>query len=135
MQFKSYFCPYLFLKKDLVTVNNMLKISRLYSKLKHLAVCYIQYHYSCCFKNLSVLSNHRKNYQDSVPGVADFYNSWSGYNDELLWAAAWLYKSTKQQKYLDILKQRYDNYGGGGTPAEFSWDNKYAGVQVINIIN
>ena len=77
-----------------------------------------------------MLFNHRKNYQDSVPGVSDFYNSWSGYNDELLWAAAWLYKSTKQQKYLDILNQRYDNFGGSRTPQEFSWDNKYAGVQV-----
>lgn len=34
--------------------------------------------------------NHRAKYSDSSPQVANFYNSWSGYNDELAWGAAWV---------------------------------------------
>ena len=30
-----------------------------------------------------------------------FASSWSGYNDELLWSAAWLYKATGDQMYMD----------------------------------
>ena len=32
--------------------------------------------------------------------VYAFYNSWSGYNDELAWGALWLYKATQDDKYL-----------------------------------
>lgn len=46
--------------------------------------------------------------------------------DELLWASAWLYRATKDSKYLDFLQ---DNQGGSST--EFSWDNKYPGVQML----
>jgi len=47
-----------------------------------------------------------------------------------LWAAIWLYKATKEQTFLDLAESQYDSFGGGETPKEFSWDNKYAGVQV-----
>ena len=72
----------------------------------------------------------RQNYHNSVPDVSQFYRSWSGYQDELLWGAMWLYKATNDQKYLDYVRNNYDNFGSGNTPPEFSWDNKYAGVQV-----
>lgn len=31
-------------------------------------------------------------YSDSIPNAASFYRSHSGYKDELVWGAAWLYK-------------------------------------------
>ena len=72
----------------------------------------------------------RKAYHNSVPGAATYYKSWSGFNDELLWAVAWLYKATGEDQYLDTLRQRYDSYGAGNNPGEYSWDNKFPGVQV-----
>ncbi|VFQ75014.1 unnamed protein product [Cuscuta campestris] len=48
-------------------------------------------------------------------------------SDELLWAAAWLFRATGKKEYLEYLVS-----GGAGDPVkEFSWDNKYAGVQVL----
>lgn len=48
--------------------------------------------------------------------------------DELLWAAAWLYKATGKSKYLNYVSS---NKGWSQSVSEFSWDNKYAGVQVL----
>ena len=33
-------------------------------------------------------------YSDSLPSVNTFYKSWSGYDDELVWSASWLYRAT-----------------------------------------
>ncbi len=52
----------------------------------------------------SILLNHattmydfanqfRGDYTTAIP-AREFYNSWSGYGDELGWAAAWLYRAT-----------------------------------------
>jgi len=70
---------------------------------------------------------NRKVYHDSVPEVTDFYKSWSGYEDDLLWGLAWLYKATGDDFYLNELKSRYQRRQA----LEFSWDDKTAGVQVI----
>ncbi|KAE9445214.1 hypothetical protein C3L33_22888, partial [Rhododendron williamsianum] len=52
--------------------------------------------------------------------------------DELLWAAAWLYKATNNQYYLSYLGKNGDAFGGTGWDmTEFSWDVKYAGVQTL----
>ena len=46
------------------------------------------------FKNATSLfefaDRYRGNYSDSITDVQPFYNSWSGYNDELAYGAAWL---------------------------------------------
>lgn len=47
--------------------------------------------------------------------------------DELVWAAAWLYRATNDQTYLDYL----GSANTGGTRNEFSWDDKYTGAQVL----
>ncbi|RLM59105.1 endoglucanase 8 [Panicum miliaceum] len=39
-----------------------------------------------------------KSHQGSYDGECPFYCSYSGYNDELLWAATWLYLATKRQR-------------------------------------
>nr|XP_010920986.2 endoglucanase 15 [Elaeis guineensis] len=66
-------------------------------------------------------------YQNSVPVVGQFYSS-SGYEDELLWAAAWLYQATSDQTYLDFLGSAQDN---GGVRSMFSWDDKFVGAQTL----
>merc|ERR1712136_394811 len=70
---------------------------------------------------------HKRAYHQSVPEVTDYYKSWSGYEDELLWGLAWLYKATGEDIYLNKLKLRYQSK----VPDSFSWDDKTAGVQVL----
>lgn len=70
--------------------------------------------------------NHPGLYTKSIPAAAKFYNS-SGFEDELLWAAAWLYRATNDSKYVDYLAKSNNT---GGTRTMFSWDDKYVGAQV-----
>ena len=73
---------------------------------------------------------YRGSYSISVPQVQEFYNS-SGYTDELLWAASWLYLATKDQSYLGYVTEQYGNaFANWGSPSWFSWDNKLAGTHV-----
>ncbi|XP_024006226.1 endoglucanase 5 isoform X2 [Eutrema salsugineum] len=52
--------------------------------------------------------------------------------DELLWAAAWLHRATGDQYYLKYAVDNAGYMGGTGWGMkEFSWDNKYAGVQIL----
>ncbi|KAL6644328.1 hypothetical protein ACP70R_015936 [Stipagrostis hirtigluma subsp. patula] len=69
-------------------------------------------------------NNYRGSFQSSCP----FYCSYSGFQDELLWASAWLFRATRDRKYLDFLQ---DNQGSSGTVNEFSWDTKHAGAQML----
>ncbi|KAM7266637.1 hypothetical protein ACFE04_004534 [Oxalis oulophora] len=68
---------------------------------------------------------HQGKYSDSIP-QAHFYTS-SGFEDELLWAAAWIYKATNDNSTLDYLQHA----SNGGTRSMFSWDDKYSGVQLL----
>ena len=56
-----------------------------------------------------------------------FYNSWSGFYDELTWAAAWLYIATKDSSYLNKAKQ-YEPQCGGDYKWTMCWDDKYTGA-------
>ncbi|KAF8402624.1 hypothetical protein HHK36_010713 [Tetracentron sinense] len=71
--------------------------------------------------------NHPGMYQNSIPVAGKFYAS-SGYEDELLWAAAWLYGATGDKTYLDYLGAAGNT---GGTRSMFSWDDKFVGAQVL----
>jgi len=52
--------------------------------------------------------------------------------DELLWAAAWLYQASGDRRYLDYLANNADALGGTGWSInQFGWDVKYPGVQVL----
>lgn len=70
-----------------------------------------------------------------VEVVKRYYASVSGYMDELLWAALWLYKATDNEEKEHYLKYVIENahfFGGiGWSITEFSWDVKYAGVQIM----
>ncbi|CAL5024768.1 unnamed protein product [Urochloa decumbens] len=74
----------------------------------------------------------RGRYDDSLLNAKKFYPSDSGFQDELLWAAAWLYEATGDEEYLRYVSQNAEAFGGiGWSVLEFSWDNKYAGLQVL----
>ncbi|CAF2039464.1 BnaA09g12280D [Brassica napus] len=75
---------------------------------------------------------YRGKYDSSITVARKYYGSVSGYNDELLWAAAWLYQASNNQFYLDYLGRNGDFMGGTGwSMTEFGWDVKYAGVQTL----
>ncbi|KAL9230990.1 hypothetical protein vseg_006268 [Gypsophila vaccaria] len=67
-------------------------------------------------------------YRGSYSASCPFYCSYSGYQDELLWAAAWLYRASRGSKYANYVSS---NKGWSQAISEFSWDNKYAGVQIL----
>ncbi|MQL96024.1 hypothetical protein Taro_028693 [Colocasia esculenta] len=75
---------------------------------------------------------YRGKYDGSITVAQKYYRSYSGYDDELLWAAAWMYQATNDQYYLDYLANNGDSMGGTGwAMTEFGWDVKYAGAQVL----
>uniref|UniRef100_A0A7N0RJS5 Endoglucanase n=1 Tax=Kalanchoe fedtschenkoi TaxID=63787 RepID=A0A7N0RJS5_KALFE len=75
---------------------------------------------------------YRGAYDASIAEVKSYYASVSGYKDELLWAALWLYKATDTDIYLDYVVNKAHCFGGiGWSISEFSWDVKYAGIQLI----
>ncbi|KAJ6412029.1 hypothetical protein OIU84_005160 [Salix udensis] len=74
---------------------------------------------------------YRVLYSESIPEVATYYNS-TGYGDELLWAASWLYHATGDKSYLQyVTGQNGKLFAQWGSPTWFSWDNKLAGAQVL----
>ncbi|KAK1302334.1 Endoglucanase 6 [Acorus calamus] len=75
---------------------------------------------------------YRGKYDSSITVAQKYYRSYSGYADELLWSAAWMYQATNEEYYLDYLGNNGDSMGGTGwAMAEFGWDVKYAGAQVL----
>ncbi|XP_038876208.1 endoglucanase 6-like [Benincasa hispida] len=75
---------------------------------------------------------YRGKYDSSITVAQKYYRSVSGYNDELLWAAAWLYQASNNQYYLKYLADNGDSMGGTSwSMTEFSWDVKYVGVQTL----
>ncbi|KAL7143136.1 hypothetical protein ABFS83_08G170800 [Erythranthe nasuta] len=75
---------------------------------------------------------YRGRYDASIDVAKGYYPSVSGYMDELLWAALWLYKSTANISYFNYAIHNGESFGGTTWAiTEFSWDVKYAGVQTI----
>eukprot|EP00257_Ricinus_communis_P027745 XP_025015159.1 endoglucanase 4 [Ricinus communis] len=87
---------------------------------------------------------YRGSYNESLgQWVCPFYCDYSGYEDELIWGAAWLYKATKDPNYWnyvvnnikDLENAVVKNIDGvsysGGSFAEFGWDAKHAGINVL----
>ncbi|XP_038710565.1 endoglucanase 16-like isoform X2 [Tripterygium wilfordii] len=74
-----------------------------------------------------LLFQFAKAHKGTYDGECPFYCSYSGYNDELLWAATWLYYATRRPVYMKYILEESIS----ANVAEFSWDLKYAGVQVL----
>ncbi|CAL0303004.1 unnamed protein product [Lupinus luteus] len=72
---------------------------------------------------------YRGSYSDSLGStVCPFYCDFGGYQDELVWAAAWLLKATKLHYYQDNVNNNIVNVKNIG---EFGWDTKDAGINVL----
>jgi hypothetical protein len=80
---------------------------------------------------------HRGSYTNSIVAAKGYYDSFNGYQDELMWGAIWLYKATREKKYLEKAKgiytslpnqlnQNVKQYIGGD-----SWDNKVYASYVL----
>ncbi|TOF77699.1 hypothetical protein CGJ15_26735, partial [Vibrio parahaemolyticus] len=52
----------------------------------------------------------RENYHNSITDAAAFYRSWSGYGDELAWAALWLNRATGDAAYLTKAQEHWDEF-------------------------
>jgi len=52
---------------------------------------------------------------------------WCGMQDEMMWAATWLYIATRKSMYLKYILEECKS----ASVAEFSWDLKYAGAHVL----
>ncbi|CAF3355726.1 unnamed protein product [Rotaria socialis] len=76
-------------------------------------------------------NEYRGKYSDSIPNAAEFYRSWSGFGDELAWAAAWLLRATGDASYEADVERHYREFGLDKRPNEFGWDEKTAGVQIL----
>ncbi|KAI4337194.1 hypothetical protein L6164_015640 [Bauhinia variegata] len=74
-----------------------------------------------------LLFHMAKSSKGTYDGECPFYCSFSGYNDEMMWAAAWLYLATQKSMYLKYLTEETIS----ARITEFSWDLKYAGAQVL----
>ncbi|KAK9273901.1 hypothetical protein L1049_018713 [Liquidambar formosana] len=74
-----------------------------------------------------LLFEFAKSHKGTYDGECPFYCSWSGYNDELLWAASWLYMATRKPMYMEYIQEESIS----ASVDEFSWDLKYAGAQVL----
>jgi hypothetical protein len=75
---------------------------------------------------------YRGSYVDSIPDARNYYNSYSGYFDELIWAAAWLNRATGEAAYLakaeSLFAERFANAGARWT---HSWDDKSYGAAIL----
>lgn len=80
---------------------------------------------------------YRGKYSECITDATAFYNSWSGYNDELVWGALWLYQATSEQAYLDKAEDYYTNLSNEGQTQFKSykwtqaWDDKSYGSYVL----
>ncbi|KAE8008602.1 hypothetical protein FH972_005099 [Carpinus fangiana] len=64
-------------------------------------------------------------------GACPFYCDFDGYQDELLWGAAWLRRATNEETYLNYLQSNGQTLGADENVNEFGWDNKHAGLNVL----
>ncbi|PSS19326.1 Endoglucanase [Actinidia chinensis var. chinensis] len=74
-----------------------------------------------------LLFEFAKTHKGTYDGECPFYCSYSGYHDELMWAATWLYIASRKPTYLQYIEQESIS----ASVAEFSWDLKYAGAQIL----
>ncbi|WFE60750.1 glycoside hydrolase family 9 protein [Micromonospora sp. WMMD712] len=79
----------------------------------------------------------RKSYHECITDATSFYKSWSGWQDELVWGAIWLYRATGDAAYLTKAESEYDKLGTEPQSTTRSykwtiaWDNKQFGAYVL----
>ena len=77
--------------------------------------------------------DYRGKYDACITGASGFYTSFSGYWDELVWGAIWLYKATGDTTYLTKAETYFTNLNKANqtTTPEYAWtiswdDSSYA---------
>ncbi|XP_074338025.1 endoglucanase 24-like [Apium graveolens] len=78
--------------------------------------------------------HYRGAYSDNAnirDGVCPFYCDFDGYQDELLWGAAWLRRASQDGSYLSYIQNNGKTFGADDNINEFGWDNKHAGLNVL----
>jgi Glycosyl hydrolase family 9/Cellulose binding domain/Secretion system C-terminal sorting domain/Divergent InlB B-repeat domain len=85
-------------------------------------------------KELYTFGNtYRGKYTGAISDAAGYYNSFSGFQDELVWGGIWLYRATNDVAYLNNAETAYDLIGNEGQtafkPYKFglAWDDKIYG--------
>jgi endoglucanase len=79
----------------------------------------------------------RGKYSDCISDAANFYKSFSGYWDELVWGALWLYKATGDTTYLTKAESYFANLptANQSTTPEYAytlnWDDKSFGDYIL----
>jgi len=76
-------------------------------------------------------TTYRGKYSESFPEIAEFYNSYSGFGDEFLWSAAWLYRVTGENQFQQDYEKWWTEFNLNWRPAEASWDFKLAQAQAL----
>src|SRR5262245_10768813 len=83
-------------------------------------------------------STTKSKYDDCTPIVKGFYNSWSGFADELVWGSLWLYRATGDTTYLTRAQAYYSGLptqGQDRPPVKYSWtldwDDKTAASVIL----
>lgn len=70
-------------------------------------------------------SSTKAMYHSCTPVVQGFYQSWSGYWDEMVWGSLWLYRATGDSSYLTKAKSYYGQMPKSGQsptdPIKFTW--------------
>jgi endoglucanase len=80
---------------------------------------------------------YRGKYSSSITDAAGYYNSYSGYNDELVWGAIWLYRATGDAAWLTKAETYYANLSSEpqSTIKSFkwgiAWDDKSYGCYAL----
>ncbi len=74
----------------------------------------------------------RGTYTDAIPSARGYYHSRSGYEDELVWSALWLYKATGEIGYLQKAESIYAAHCASA-PMRWthSWDDKSYGAVIL----
>ena len=79
----------------------------------------------------------RGDYSDCITDVKNFYNSWSGHIDELVWSASWIYRATMERSYLEKAEAIYEDLNLEAQSSYRSykwtqnWDDKSYGSYVM----
>ena len=79
----------------------------------------------------------RRKYSECITDAAGYYNSWSGYQDELVWGAIWLHRATGEASYLAKAEAEYTNLplesgtSFRGHKWTIAWDDKSYGAYVL----
>jgi endoglucanase len=85
----------------------------------------------------SFADTYRGAYSDCITDAANFYRSWSGFNDELVWGAIWMYRATNEQAFLDKAQSYYANLSNQQQSTvksykwTIAWDDKSYGAYVL----